>query len=81
MFVVSKHDRDWVVWIKDSVKKRTLPCMAGCGDKATLVKYTGKRTGAFCRSCWGELYYGNVPKLDRPKGLRRRLRRKDIMDH
>jgi hypothetical protein len=55
--------------------------MGGCGDKATKVKVSGKRTGGFCGGCYGEIFYGNIPKLDPPPGSRRRrLKRKDIMD-
>lgn len=83
MFVVRKtdrHSRDWVVWIKEEVAHRRLPCMAGCGDPATKIKFQGKRTGAFCGGCYGEIFHGNVPKLDPPKGSRRRgLRRTDLM--
>jgi hypothetical protein len=75
MFVVPKHDREWVAWIKEEVAHRRLPCMAGCGTKATKIKLVGKRSGAFCGSCYGEIYYGNIPKLDRPKGLKRARRR------
>lgn len=81
MFVVPKHDREWVAWIKEEVAQGRLPCMAGCGTKATKIKLQGKRTGAFCSGCYGEIYYGNVPKLDPPPGCKRRgLRRKDLMD-
>lgn len=73
-------DDDWADWIMKSVAKRELPCGGGCGDPATLVKLRGKRTGAFCRACWGELYYNRTPKLDRPKGLKRRLTRRQLMD-
>jgi hypothetical protein len=69
-------ERDWTAWVKEAVVKRELPCMGGCGDPATLVKYTGKRTGAFCRGCWGEIYWDRIPKLDRPKGLKRARRRR-----
>jgi len=75
MFVVTKHDREWVVWVKEEVAQRRLPCMAACGDKASKIKLQGKRAGAFCGSCYGEIYYGNIPKLDRPKGLKRARRR------
>jgi hypothetical protein len=75
MYTRRKWELDRAEWIKEKVRKRELPCMAGCGDPATLVKYTGKRTGAFCGGCWGELYYGRIPKLDRPKGLKRCRRR------
>jgi hypothetical protein len=76
MFVVPKLDREWVAWIKDEVNHRRLPCMAGCGDRAVKIKFLGKRTGAFCASCYAEIYWGRIPKLDRPKGLRRRRRRR-----
>lgn len=69
-------DHEWTDWIKESVENRTLLCMAACGDKATRIRYRGKLTGAFCRACYGELYYGNIPKLDRPKGLKRPRRRR-----
>jgi len=69
-------ERDWTVWVKETVAKRELPCMAGCGDKATKIKFQGKRTGAFCGACYGEIYWGNIPKLDRPKGLKRARRRR-----
>lgn len=81
MFVVPAAEREWIAWIKDQVARRELPCMAGCRDKATKIKFLGKRTGAFCGGCYGEIFYGNVPKLDPPKGSRRRgLKRKDLMD-
>ena len=75
MFVVPKHDREWIVWIKEEVAQRRLPCMAGCGDPATKIKFQGKRTGGFCGACFGELFWGNIPSLDRPKGLKRAKRR------
>ena len=76
MRVVPKAEREWIAWIKDQVARRELPCMAGCRDKATKIKFIGKRTGAFCGACYSELYYGTIPKLDRPKGLKRVKRRR-----
>jgi len=73
-------DDEWVKWVKAEVAKRSLPCMAGCGDPAVFTKFTGKRIGAFCRACWGEIYYLRTPKPDRPKGLKRRLTRRQLMD-
>jgi len=67
-------ERDWITWVKIQVSERSLPCMAGCGDKATKVKHSGKRTGGFCTGCYGEIFYGNIPKLDPPKGSRHRKR-------
>lgn len=81
MRVVPKEEREWIAWIKDQVAKGELLCMGGCGDKAKKIKFLGKRTGAFCTTCYGEVFYGRVPKLDPPKGSKRRgLRRKDLMD-
>ena len=74
MLVVSKSERDWVAWVKEEVAHRRLPCMAGCGDKASKVKFLGKQTGAFCVSCYAEIYWGRIPKLDKPKGLKRARR-------
>jgi hypothetical protein len=76
MFVVPAAEREWIAWIKDQVARRELPCMAGCRDKATRIKFLGKRTGAFCGSCYSEIFHGTIPKLDRPKGLKRARRRR-----
>ena len=81
MFVVPKDERDWIAWVKEEVAQRRLLCMGGCGEKATKIKFLGKRTGAFCGGCYGELYHGNIPRLDPPPGSKRRgLRRTDLMD-
>lgn len=84
MFVVRKTDQhtlEWVRWIKKEVSERRLPCMAGCGDKASKIKLQGKRTGAFCGGCYGEIFNGRIPRLDPPKGSRRRgMKRRDLMD-
>lgn len=76
MRVVPKAEREWIAWVKDEVANRRLPCMAGCGDKATKIKFLGKRTGAFCGGCYGEIFYGRIPALDKPKGLKRARRRR-----
>ena len=75
MFKESSSDREWIAWIKNEVAARRLPCMAGCGDPAIKLKYLGKRTGAFCTGCYGELFHGRIPGLDRPKGVKRSRRR------
>ena len=81
MFTSPGNDREWVIWVKREVAERRLLCMGGCGDAATKVKISGKRTGAFCGGCYRELFHGVIPKLDPPKGSGRRgLSRKDLMD-
>ncbi len=76
----SLDKNDWRALLKQRVKDREEECHVGCGDPATVLRLTGKRTGAWCSGCFRELTEGYVPKLDPPKGCKKRANRKTLMD-
>lgn len=72
----SNAEREWARWLKESVERRLLPCSGGCGERAVVAKAYGKRTGAWCRGCFSEVAYGTIPPLDKPKGVKSKVRKR-----
>jgi hypothetical protein len=52
-------------WLK-AISDGTALCRGGCGDRPTIMRFTGKLAGCWCRGCWTEVYHGKVPGLDQP---------------
>jgi len=71
---------EWARQFRASVKRGEVPCIAECGDAATVARTTGKRIGGWCRGCFNELEHGVIPPLDRPRGVKRPTQsRKNLM--
>jgi hypothetical protein len=61
---------DWKQRLVAAFETGREDCHGGCGDRATELRLTGKRIGAFCRECWTEIAYGRIPPLWRPRRRR-----------
>lgn len=56
----AKIKPDWRNDLRMSFFARLEKCHAGCGDTADVLKLTGKRVGAWCKSCNWELSTGGI---------------------
>lgn len=62
---------DWREALRENFEAETERCHGGCGDIARVLRLRGRSSGAWCKSCYAEVAYGRVPRLDAPKGLKR----------
>ena len=59
---------------KKAIEAQTAICRA-CGDPAIRMKLKGFWPGCYCRTCYGEVVYGNMPKVTGPLAWKRVKRR------
>ena len=60
-------------WEK-AISEQTAICRA-CGDRASKMKLKGHWPGCYCRTCYGEIVYGNLPIVTSPQVWKRVKRR------
>lgn len=57
-----KDEIDWRDALEESFESGRELCHGGCGDRAQMLRLTGRHVGAWCRECWREVAYGAIPR-------------------